>query len=271
MREYKRQSASGLRMRLVRRADGGLRSATEGTGIGDVWAEQKRIRLAEAIKEDQRKVAKKQLQKQRFKRAKTLVRSAPKKLRHLKISTLKSGAQKQLRKASKKQLFISGAVVALIALTFLYGNFSSSDTKDQAKLKVTNHTLNNKTEKPSYSTLLPEGKTIDQLGGWRRVSPADRTAVFAYVDNINGIQVSVSQQPLPHNFEKNTQESISKLAEQFTANKKIEAGDTTAYLGTSEKGPQSVIFAKQNLLILIKSSQQIPDEIWGVYIATLKE
>lgn len=123
---------------------------------------------------------------------------------------------------------------------------------------------------PDYATILPEGKSIEALGGWTRVSPPESNAVFAYVDMINGKQINVSQQPLPLEFKEETNSQIEKLAAGYKATEKVTVGDTTVFIGTSAKGPQSVIFVKNDLLILIKSSVAISEDEWASYVNTLK-
>lgn len=123
---------------------------------------------------------------------------------------------------------------------------------------------------PDFPTKLPAGKTIEQFGGWTRVSPSDRNPVFAYVDTIDGVPVNVSQQPLPADFRGDTAEQIAILAKGYNATEKLTAGDTTIYLGTSAKGPQSAILAKDNLLILMKSATKLDNASWTTYVDSLK-
>jgi heme/copper-type cytochrome/quinol oxidase subunit 2 len=127
---------------------------------------------------------------------------------------------------------------------------------------------------PDYTTILPVGKTIESLGGWTRVSPTNRNPVFAFIDTIDGKQIFVNQQPLPPVFiDKmgNQDESqIAQLTQGNTKNDKITVGQTTVYIGTSAKGPQSVIFGKNNLLVLIKSSVAITNDQWARYVNSLK-
>lgn len=125
-------------------------------------------------------------------------------------------------------------------------------------------------EQPEYDTVLPESKNITELGGWTRVSPSDRNAVFAYVDTIGTVQINVSEQPLPEAFDGDVENQIAYLAKGYHADVKIDAGGTAVYIGTSAKGPQSVIFTKNNLLILIKASAKIDNDSWAAYITTLK-
>lgn len=125
-------------------------------------------------------------------------------------------------------------------------------------------------ERPKYQTALPQGKTIDQLGGWKRVSPPEATPVFAYADKIEDIPVTVSQQPLPGSLSANSEAQIASLAKSYNATKELDAEGTPLYVGTSAKGPQSAIMTKKGLLILIKSQKKISDEAWAAYAASLK-
>jgi hypothetical protein len=122
---------------------------------------------------------------------------------------------------------------------------------------------------PTYRTVLPDGKSADELGGWQRISPPEKDPVFAYNDTINGIPITVSQQPLPDSFKTDTASHVAELAKSYNATVNITAGDTTVYIGTSVKGPQSVILTKKNLLVLIKSQKTIDNAAWEDYIKSL--
>lgn len=122
---------------------------------------------------------------------------------------------------------------------------------------------------PSFQTILPSGQSITSLGGWRRVTPPGEDPVFAYVDTIDTVAISVSEQPLPDTFKRDTQAAVADLAKQYNATTKLKAGDTTIYVGTSAKGPQSTILTKHNLLILIKSKSQVDNGSWTDYINSL--
>lgn len=120
-----------------------------------------------------------------------------------------------------------------------------------------------------YDTVLPAGKTIETLGGWTRVSPPNRNPVFAYADTIGNTPISVSQQPLPDDLKGDTPRKVEELAQWFKADQRLTIGDTKVYIGTSAKGPQSVIFVKDDLLILIKSSVALSNDQWTAYITSL--
>ena len=149
---------------------------------------------------------------------------------------------------------IVAAVIAGIAGAIYYTNANSAATANA---------------KPTFATLLPEKKKITDLGGWKRVSPPQNEPVFAYTDTLAGTSVSVSQQPLPPAFKSNPKSQVAELARKFNATSKIDVNGTDVYIGTSAKGPQSVIFAKKDLLILIKSQNKVDDMTWASYIASL--
>ena len=127
-----------------------------------------------------------------------------------------------------------------------------------------------KREDPTFKALLPSKKSAASLGGWYRVSPAGTDAVNAFVDRIGTVQVIVSEQPLPKPFINDAERQVAQLATNYNAQKKLTVGATTAYIGTSESGPQSVIFTKAGLLILIKSSAHLENNDWSDYINALE-
>lgn len=122
---------------------------------------------------------------------------------------------------------------------------------------------------PTYDVVLPQRTPISDLGGWQRVSPAGKDPVFAYKDTVENVAISVSQQPLPASFVGNVDAQVKQLAESYSASTVIDAGGTKVYIGRSARGPQSVIFAKNNTLVLIKSQKTISQAEWIRYINNL--
>lgn len=303
-RRFKRgttRSETPRHTQLTRSAGGKLRPAAN-SDIGDVWAQQRRIQLAEAIEAKKQEAAKRRLRRERG-----LVGLAKTELTALlvKLKTLLFGTQplarpklasprlakakrqttshlKQLRRqltARRRKLsFTVAAIVAAIAIGGGYVLFNDrpdkSQTSQTAETKTASPTRpkNGVLEKgtPNYPTVVPAGKDIEALGGWTRVSPPDSNAVYAFADKLGGIQISVSQQPLPADFRKDTVTKIRELAKSYTATKELVAGETVAYIGTSAKGPQSLILSKENLLVLIKSAAPIKDDQWVSYINSLR-
>ncbi len=123
---------------------------------------------------------------------------------------------------------------------------------------------------PDYTTVLPAGKTIESLGGWTRVSPPNGNAVYAYVDTVGKATLTVSQQPLPDNFKDDTNAEIDQLAAGYNATQKLTVQGTVVHIGTSVKGPQSVIFTKNKVLVLIKTNIPLDNDQWSAYISQLR-
>jgi hypothetical protein len=62
---------------------------------------------------------------------------------------------------------------------------------------------------------------------------------------------------------------MTEMARAYNANTKLDADGVRVYLGSSAKGPQSVLFTKNGVLILMKSWATIPDADWITYIKSL--
>jgi hypothetical protein len=285
MREFKRRKSERPLSRLIRGADGRLRAAGSSDDIGDIWAEQRRIKLQEAIEEDKRRAAKKAARKTRWHRllrkSKRTARSggseggSSDKALEIKINLpsklpLPKLAGLGVSQRYKKRYLIAVIIVGALALG--YGSFQlvARGADRTAKKTTTSETLGVDSVRPDYDTILPLGKTIQELGGWGRVSPPGKAPVFAYVDSIDGVHIRVSQQPLPASFKKDLPGQLAGLAEQFNAKEKLTAGDTTIYVGTSIKGPQSAVLSKKSLLILISADSKLSNKQWTDYIWILQ-
>lgn len=124
---------------------------------------------------------------------------------------------------------------------------------------------------PEYTVVLPQNRSVDDLGGWQRVSPPSSDPVYAYSDSLDDVTISVSQQPIPESFRGNVAAEVEQLAKSYNATTVIKAGETPVYIGRSSKGPQSVIFAKNDTLVLIKSQGTIEQESWINYVSNLSD
>lgn len=127
--------------------------------------------------------------------------------------------------------------------------------------------LSASSQKPDFAYSLPKGKESEAEGD---VKYDAGKKVVNFRDSIGGVVITVSQQPLPEGLKEDTDNKVKKLAEDFAAKEVLSTANPTAYLGTSEKGPQTVIFAKNNLLVFIKSAKKIDNHDWAEYITNLK-
>lgn len=167
-------------------------------------------------------------------------------------------------KQFKKSQVIIGAIAALLIVTAVTVFVVSQSNQNSAQID---------TSTPDFTTILPKGKTIKELGGWVRfASPNTSDTVYAYNynDSIDGIAISVTEQPLPSTFTGDVDSHVAEFAKGFNATNIVKADDITLYIGTNFKGPQSVIFTKKGLLILIKSENKIKNAAWSSYAASLQ-
>jgi hypothetical protein len=273
--------------------------------IIDIWREQKRIRDEEAALEREYEAAKKRLRdiKIQMKRNQSILSDASDlqtsffdetqlKIQNSRLWLAKSYGKFKLsltifyiklrsklgiplkRGAGLRSERIALAVVALIALAgiaFVVWDggepnnepvAANQDNSAPAAEIPTNVT-------PQFAVLTPGGQGAGQLGGFALVSPEGKDPVYAYADKLGNVNIRVSQQQLPQNF-KDDPSTLTKLASDYNVNRTLTAGQTTIYIGRSEKGPQSVIFSQNNLLILISSDGVIADKDWVSYIENLK-
>lgn len=123
---------------------------------------------------------------------------------------------------------------------------------------------------PDFTALVPKNVSIDEVGGWQKLTPPSGDTVYVYVDTVDGALLNVSQQRLPESFKASTASSVKEMAKAYNATVPLEVSGTTAYIGTSADGPQSVIFSKNEVLVLIKSDKKIQDSSWISYINSLQ-
>ncbi len=127
--------------------------------------------------------------------------------------------------------------------------------------------LGGNVQEPEFDAILPDGKKEETESGKIGYDPAKRVASFT--DTIGNVPITISQQPLPANFKDNPDEELKKLAENFSANEVIMESNPKAYLGTSVKGPQTVVFHKKGVLVFIQSASQVEKTDWAAYITKL--
>jgi len=181
----------------------------------------------------------------------------------------------KLPKITRKMAIIGSVAFIIIAIPVGYYLVNSNIFKSISTLDTDNQSTDNSTPilshgTPGYTTISPSDKKVDDLGGWTRINPPDTDPVFAYTDKIGEISINVSEQQLPESFRTDTDRQIELLSQGYKASEKITINGTIVHIGTSAKGPQSVIFTKNGLLILIKSNAPISSDQWVKYISSLQ-
>lgn len=154
--------------------------------------------------------------------------------------------------------FVAGGALALKNTSKDDISQSGSDTKA---------VLSQNQVKPDFTYILPKGKSA---GADMAVKFDPEKKVVNFQDSIGGVPITISQQQLPTSLKEDTQNRVKKLAEEFAATEVLSTANPTAYLGTSAKGPQTIIFAKKDLLIFIQSSKEIDNHDWAEYVTNLQ-
>jgi len=165
---------------------------------------------------------------------------------------------------------LAGALVVVFCYHVLAANHPTPVPASSTSPRKTSMTPGLVKGTPDYATILPTGQSIQNLGGWTRVSPSGKNAVYAYADKIGDIPINVSEQPLPPGFQTSTQERVAELAQSFKATEKIPAAGTDIYIATFADESQSVILSKNHLLVLMKSTALLPPTKWVAYVNSLQ-
>lgn len=170
------------------------------------------------------------------------------------------------RKNKKLFLLLASALIILsVALVTYFILINNNSKKADQGYNVTKLEAGT----PDYKTVLPDGKTIEDLGGWTKISPSNASPVYTFVDKIDNVPIKVSEQPLPDEFKNDTKNQIEEMAKSFGANEMIKIDNIFMYIGISAEGYQSIILTKNDLLILIKSEAKISNDKWVSYIRLL--
>lgn len=250
----------------------------EDDDIFGVWNKQKEIKHQQKLEEKAKKAAKKalkeqkRLEKQQLK-AKRKANGDPRKLElSLTMPSSKKGLDtlNNLKGAvdyrpNHKKYYIAGTVLVGLPLVLIGFGVMNHITKPKSNPSVQGATAQAST-KPDFSTLKPT--TTDNQATTIKYDTTKKVA--SYNDVLNDVPITVSQQPLPSGFVSDPTGKVADLAKQINANDKISTSDTTAYAGLSIKGPQTVVFTKNDLLIFIYADKKIDVLTWTKYIESMQ-
>lgn len=163
-----------------------------------------------------------------------------------------------------------GGAAILVVIGMVWLSQQSNDTPavtGQTTEQATNQIQPRVT--PEFAVMSPGGSGVDLLGGYALISPPGETKVYAYADTIAGVPIKVSQQELSSSIGQDANR-LRDLANQFNATQEIEADGKPVYIGQSINGPQSVIFTRDNILVLIAADSKIVNDDWVEYIDSLQ-
>jgi len=182
---------------------------------------------------------------------------------------LKKLRPKDIKENKKTAVIVAASFVGVMLIaSLMFKSFLSPGSGGLVQGEADAETITLNAE-PEFALLYPDNRTREELS-IALVSPPGAAPVFTYVDLLDEINIQVSQQRIPDDLKSNQEAKLKELAEGFTANTPINGDDYRAFLGTSDKGPQSVIAIKGELLILIKSSREIKTDFWRAYLSSLQ-
>jgi hypothetical protein len=256
------------RVKLVRTADGSLRPAGSATkesktdDLKNAWAAQDNFLSTS-------NTTFKQELSRANKWAKKSALFYKNKLKYKKFSLSKSTKYNKLTHYfTKRNIGIAmGIILIFVAGTLLIGG--NDDNKGESKVAGEIETVDIETGvTPSFPVLSIDGSG-DVPGGYARINPPGSPNTYAYVDSLDGIPIKVSQQKAPDSVLADASK-IQDLAVQFGATESFDAGELTIYIGKSANGPQSILYTKGGLLVLIAADQPISNSTWIEYISNLR-
>lgn len=184
-----------------------------------------------------------------------------------KITSLPKQIVKSARqKFSRKSLLIGSLALILIVAGIVVGNkYLLNDNKPSKSGVLATDGASEFTNDPKFEIVKPKGRDIA-----REKIVYDPKRNFAkYEDDINGTPVTVSQQPLPETFKADPASGAAKVAKDFGATEELLFEQQKMYYGIDEKGPQTLIFTKNNLLVFIATSKEVEKQSLQVYAGNL--
>lgn len=164
----------------------------------------------------------------------------------------------------KKLGFVAGAFIVVVVVGVIATQIHSSKGNESGQTGV----LGAKDERPNFDYLLPNGKVSDTTGNTGSFNKESKTV--SYADSIGGVKIVIHQTPLADELKNDTEAKVKEIAEKNAFSKTLATANPTAYLGTSARGQQTVMFSKKSLLVFIQSEEGIDEHDWAEYITNLK-
>lgn len=176
-------------------------------------------------------------------------------------------------RTTTQKLAITGSLLLLTGIVVGFAILDRNDYRDAAVAGSQEAARTPEDPLPKedlpFQILYPGNKDKQSVGEVVRISPDGNEPVYAYTDKISEVPIQVSQQKIPKAFEDNPSGQLEKTAKDFQANQVFSVDSVRVYHGKSSSGIQSLIFIKGNLLIFIKSSSELSQDIWAAYISAM--
>ena len=168
----------------------------------------------------------------------------------------------------KTKILITFSAVLLIFTGIVVGNkyiFDYSSNKEVAGVNLVNGPDLPPTHDPKFDIILPKGRDITK----EKIVYDPKRNFAKYEDNINSVDIIVSEQPVPEMFKPDPIYGIKKVANDFGVKELILNEGTEIYYDKNDKGMQTLIFTKKNLFIFIMTTKEVDKEAFKVYIENL--
>jgi len=129
-------------------------------------------------------------------------------------------------------------------------------------------------------TVVPTAGAVKTQADFKVLTPATEQAsaqkydakrdLVTYTTTFSGVRLTVSQQALPANFDKDPA-AILKTADSIRAKQMIETVRGPLYIATNdEAGDQLAVYASKDLLVLIHTDRKLDDESWKSFVEQLE-
>jgi hypothetical protein len=132
-----------------------------------------------------------------------------------------------------------------------------------------NNVLGEGTSRPGFDVLKPAGVTDGDIA----IAYDSTKQSASYQQIVNEVRFTVSQQPLPEEFQANPANSIQKLALSLSDKRTInqlESNKGILYVAEAQDGVQTGIFSYENLLFFVKTPSPQPIALWIEFINSLQ-
>ena len=180
------------------------------------------------------------------------------------LTRFKNITSLDLLKNRKLTYFSATFLVVAIAGASFY-SFKGNNSSKVAGVSEASNVASGPTNEPLFEIVKPEGREIT-----KESIVFDPERLFAkYDDEINGIPITVSQQPFPDIYRSDVEGGVSKIAKDFGAKETLTYEGQTMYYGQDFEGPQTVVLSKNDLLVFILTTKAVDKLALQVYAGNL--
>lgn len=92
-----------------------------------------------------------------------------------------------------------------------------------------------------------------------------------YVDTIDGVSFTVTQQMAPDDVAQGGEQQVEKLAQSLpiSAEEKFQVDDTMVFVGVSSNNKQTLTFSRESVLVFVNADGVIAESFWAAYLGSL--